>query len=347
MNIVTSVFKMILGLGGESGEEMMKGEEQSFWLLSVLCERSLPLHYLRKPMLFGVQLAQRVLSSLVKKHLPQLHKKIEQAIPILAPGWFMCLFLSSLELEKALRLIDQFFYEGPHVLYHVALATFLLHENLISSAEDHLEIARAISHIPRVPEFFDTARGFMEDVTWASVEGLEQHHRYMILNKLELPPPPSPIFLEKLRIEREREKGRDRDKKKLLKGSQVGGRAGLTMSGWLARAREVAPNSTPIRRAETEPELKATQGPLSPDHKLTLSRSLNMTPNNDQSPPIYGHKHHSELQSQSENNTPPQRSLSQSLNQPPSTPTMFIRSMFQRARTFSNPSIERKQPSKS
>eukprot|EP01103_Thecamoeba_quadrilineata_P013262 TRINITY_DN3628_c0_g1_i1.p1 TRINITY_DN3628_c0_g1~~TRINITY_DN3628_c0_g1_i1.p1 ORF type:complete len:901 (-),score=181.19 TRINITY_DN3628_c0_g1_i1:161-2863(-) len=186
MNILGSVMKFVLETGGGvRGEREESGEEEGFWLLTTLCERSHPRHYLRLPTILGVRIAQRVLDSLVAKHLPQLHHKLASVIKQMSPNWFLCLFLSYFPLQHSLRILDRFFYEGPHTLYHLSLATFQLFHEKINKAEDHTEIVRLIRpRLNSAQDILSTAIEFLEEVTWAEVEALEHHHRFGILKRL-------------------------------------------------------------------------------------------------------------------------------------------------------------------
>lgn len=98
-------------------------EEQAFWLLEVLCERLLPGYY--STSMWGTILDQRVFESLVHKCLPLIHDRfhaVDVQLSVASLPWFLSLFINSMPLIYAFRIIDCFFAMGPKVLFQVGLA---------------------------------------------------------------------------------------------------------------------------------------------------------------------------------------------------------------------------------
>lgn len=129
MNLVTASFLIYMS------------EEQCFWCLTVLCDRLVPGYYrcgsLQAPALardttdlsrpcspsmYGTVLDQRVFEHLVQKCLPAIHDHFAEAdvqLSVASLPWFLSLYISSLPMVFAFRIIDCFFLMGPKVLFQV------------------------------------------------------------------------------------------------------------------------------------------------------------------------------------------------------------------------------------
>ncbi|KAI5481518.1 GTPase activating protein [Pseudohyphozyma bogoriensis] len=113
-------------------------EEQCFWCLTVLCDRLLPGYY--SPSMYGTVLDQRVFEHLVERTLPILHEHFitnDVQLSVASLPWFLSLFISSLPMVFAFRIIDCFFLMGPKVLFQVGLAILKINgEELLSTTDD-------------------------------------------------------------------------------------------------------------------------------------------------------------------------------------------------------------------
>lgn len=126
MNIVASVLLIYLT------------EEQAFWILTVLSERMLPGYYSTN--MVGAVVDNQVFETLVMdncdrpllshiahtsnsqvaKCMPMMaehFKRYEIQLSVACLPWFLSLYINSLPLPYALRVIDCFFMEGPKVRY--------------------------------------------------------------------------------------------------------------------------------------------------------------------------------------------------------------------------------------
>ncbi|KAI9325982.1 rab-GTPase-TBC domain-containing protein [Zopfochytrium polystomum] len=127
MNIVVSVLLIYMT------------EEQAFWVLTVLSDRMLPQYYSTN--MVGAVVDNHVFEHLVHKFMPILSdhfKKYEIQLSVACLPWFLSLYINSLPLNFALRIIDCFFMEGPKVCckFHCKytfLHTRVWHLGLISS----------------------------------------------------------------------------------------------------------------------------------------------------------------------------------------------------------------------
>ncbi|GAA6000472.1 uncharacterized protein JCM10292_001531 [Rhodotorula paludigena] len=113
-------------------------EEQCFWCLTVLCDRLLPGYY--SPSMYGTVLDQRVFEHLVQRCLPFLHEHFVRAdiqLSVASLPWFLSLYISSMPMVFAFRIIDCFFLMGPKVLFQVGLAILKLNgPELLETTDD-------------------------------------------------------------------------------------------------------------------------------------------------------------------------------------------------------------------
>ncbi|GAA6051294.1 hypothetical protein JCM3770_006798 [Rhodotorula araucariae] len=126
MNLVTASFLIYMS------------EEQCFWCLTVLCDRLLPGYY--SPSMYGTVLDQRVFEHLVQRCLPFLHDHFAAAdiqLSVASLPWFLSLYISSMPMVFAFRIIDCFFLMGPKVLFQVGLAILKLNSpELLETTDD-------------------------------------------------------------------------------------------------------------------------------------------------------------------------------------------------------------------
>jgi len=129
-------------------------ESQAFFLLSVLCDRLLPGYY--STTMYGTQLDQRVLESLVEKTMPILWDhlvKSDVQLSVVSLPWFLSLYINSMPLVFAFRVLDVFFLEGPKVLFQVGLAILRINgEELLDATDDGAFISILKSYFSRLDE---------------------------------------------------------------------------------------------------------------------------------------------------------------------------------------------------
>ncbi|THH10567.1 hypothetical protein EW146_g8334 [Bondarzewia mesenterica] len=113
-------------------------EEQAFWLLEVICDRLLPGYYSMS--MHGTLLDQRVFESLVARCLPILHDhftEVDVQLSVASLPWFLSLFINSMPMVFAFRIVDCFFCMGPKVLFQVGLAILKINgEKLLQIQDD-------------------------------------------------------------------------------------------------------------------------------------------------------------------------------------------------------------------
>jgi hypothetical protein len=113
-------------------------ESQAFYLLSILCDRLVPGYY--STTMYGTLLDQRVFESLVEKTMPVLWEHLVKAdvqLSVVSLPWFLSLYINSMPLVFAFRVLDVFFLEGPKVLFQVGLAILRINgEELLDATDD-------------------------------------------------------------------------------------------------------------------------------------------------------------------------------------------------------------------
>lgn len=129
-------------------------EQQAFHLLSVLCDRLLPGYY--STTMYGTLLDQKVFESLVEKTMPILWEhlvKSDVQLSVVSLPWFLSLYINSMPLVFAFRVLDVFFLEGPKVLFQVGLAILRINgEELLDVQDDGSFISILKTYFSRLEE---------------------------------------------------------------------------------------------------------------------------------------------------------------------------------------------------
>lgn len=129
-------------------------EVQAFFLLSMLCDRYLPGYY--SMTMYGTLLDQRVFESLVEKTMPILWEhlvKSDVQLSVVSLPWFLSLYINSMPLIFAFRVLDVFFLEGPKVLFQVGLAILRINgEELLDVSDDGNFISLLKDYFSRLDE---------------------------------------------------------------------------------------------------------------------------------------------------------------------------------------------------
>lgn len=129
-------------------------ESQAFFLLSVLCDRLLPGYY--STTMYGTLLDQKVFESLVEKTMPILWEHLAKSdvqLSVVSLPWFLSLYINSMPLVFAFRVLDVFFLEGPKVLFQVGLAILRINgEELLDVQDDGSFISVLKTYFSRLDE---------------------------------------------------------------------------------------------------------------------------------------------------------------------------------------------------
>ncbi|GAO17762.1 uncharacterized protein UV8b_04168 [Ustilaginoidea virens] len=129
-------------------------EAQAFFLLSSLCDRLVPGYY--STTMYGTLLDQKVFESLVERTMPILWEHLVRSdvqLSVVSLPWFLSLYVNSMPLIFAFRVLDVFFVEGPKVLFQVGLAILRINgEELLDAADDGAFISVLKSYFARLDE---------------------------------------------------------------------------------------------------------------------------------------------------------------------------------------------------
>ncbi|KAL1835771.1 hypothetical protein VTJ49DRAFT_6092 [Mycothermus thermophilus] len=129
-------------------------ETQAFFLLSALCDRLVPGYY--STTMYGTLLDQKVFEALVERTMPILWEHLVRSdvqLSVVSLPWFLSLYINSMPLVFAFRVLDVFFVEGPKVLFQVGLAILRINgEELLDAADDGAFISVLKSYFARLDE---------------------------------------------------------------------------------------------------------------------------------------------------------------------------------------------------
>ncbi|CAO1639330.1 unnamed protein product [Sympodiomycopsis kandeliae] len=113
-------------------------EEQCYFLLLSLCDRLLPGYYTQA--MAGTILDRKVFEHLVQRSLPMIHEHLVRTdiqLSVASLPWFLSLYINSMPMVFAFRIVDCFMAMGPKVLFQVALAILKINgEELLSVSDD-------------------------------------------------------------------------------------------------------------------------------------------------------------------------------------------------------------------
>jgi len=120
----------------------------------MLCDRLLPGYY--STTMYGTLLDQKVFESLVEKTMPVLWDHLAKSdvqLSVVSLPWFLSLYINSMPLVFAFRVLDVFFLEGPKVLFQVGLAILRVNgEELLDIQDDGSFISVLKSYFSRLDE---------------------------------------------------------------------------------------------------------------------------------------------------------------------------------------------------
>lgn len=106
--------------------------------------------------MYGTLLDQKVFESLVEKTMPVLWDhlvKSDVQLSVVSLPWFLSLYINSMPLVFAFRVLDVFFLEGPKVLFQVGLAILRINgEELLDITDDGAFISVLKSYFSRLDE---------------------------------------------------------------------------------------------------------------------------------------------------------------------------------------------------
>ncbi|MBW0492038.1 hypothetical protein O181_031753 [Austropuccinia psidii MF-1] len=183
-------------------------EEQCFYLLSILCDQILPSYY--TPTMAGTILDQKVFEHLVEKTLPMIStyfKSKEIQLSLASLPWFLSLYLASMPLIFAFRVVDCILLFGPRVLFQIGLAILKINGPALLEISDDAELINVMrtyfyslgdSAYPNAPEnskersithfqilLVTAFREFGNIITDSSIESIRKKLRGGVVESIE------------------------------------------------------------------------------------------------------------------------------------------------------------------
>lgn len=126
-------------------------EEEAFWMLDYLLDRITPSEYY-SPNMVGVHADIRVLSHLVSKRMPELHKHFQLFgvdFSQMCYSWFLCLFVEVLPLESAMRVWDLVMAEqSVAVIFRVSLAILHIKQSSLLQLDNTSDLLSSLMTLP-------------------------------------------------------------------------------------------------------------------------------------------------------------------------------------------------------
>ena len=153
---------------------MYLDEEESFWMLAVICEDLAEGYY--TPGLPGLQVDIRILQDLLRSLHPTLYallQRCEVPLDLICSQWLMGLFSMNLPLETLFLLWDALFLHGHDILLATVLATLNLamRNDTFANAEAFEDIVLLL----KSPDFFAalaTDSIFFMDAVWEQMDAM-------------------------------------------------------------------------------------------------------------------------------------------------------------------------------
>ncbi|RCN53584.1 TBC domain protein [Ancylostoma caninum] len=130
-------------------------EETTFWMMTALIEDILPPNYYSQTLL-GVQADERATRHLMKSHVPDLNKILDELdveVSLVTVNWLLTLFASVFPPRTLLRVWDFVFYTGSVSIFRVIISIMKMKEDEIvelgRSSRSSADLFNAISQLPQ------------------------------------------------------------------------------------------------------------------------------------------------------------------------------------------------------
>ena len=161
-------------------------EEESYWMVSTVCEDLLPNYYV--PSMIGCTTDQAVFEFLLQDRMPALHDHLAATnipLTLITIPWLLCIFIGFLSWEATLRVLDCFFYEGRHVLFQIGLGIFRIYQTDILATEDPVEIIEILKHSNvECERLFQVAFDDFADLDKEEIDKLHKLYRSRVVSDL-------------------------------------------------------------------------------------------------------------------------------------------------------------------
>ncbi|KAK6766285.1 hypothetical protein RB195_025901 [Necator americanus] len=130
-------------------------EETTFWMMTALIEDILPPNYYSQTLL-GVQADERATRHLMKSHVPDLNKILDELdveVSLVTVNWLLTLFASVFPTRTLLRVWDFVFFTGSVSIFRIIISIMKMKEDEIvelgRSSKSSADLFNAISQLPQ------------------------------------------------------------------------------------------------------------------------------------------------------------------------------------------------------
>ena len=169
---------------------VMRSEEDAFWVLCAIVEKACPRYY--TPNMIGCQVDLRVFAEILARECPQLCALLEQqclSLPVATTRWFLCLFVTVVPSETALRIWDTFFLHGKVILYRAAVAVLKQLEPMIFAGRgDITETIKTLQQKPRTLYKHATLFRYMKrlaDIRYSELDKRQDEQSKVVREEME------------------------------------------------------------------------------------------------------------------------------------------------------------------
>uniref|UniRef100_A0A8L8JWK0 RUN and TBC1 domain-containing protein 3 n=1 Tax=Heligmosomoides polygyrus TaxID=6339 RepID=A0A8L8JWK0_HELPZ len=166
-------------------------EETTFWMMTALIEDILPPNYYSQTLL-GVQADERATRHLMKSHVPDLNKILDELdveVSLVTVNWLLTLFASVFPTRTLLRVWDFVFYTGSVSIFRVIISIMKMKEDEIvelgRSSKSSADLFNAISQLPQtvveVDKLVEYMTSFEFTITEHLINELRKKHQAILM----------------------------------------------------------------------------------------------------------------------------------------------------------------------
>ncbi|KAL6723099.1 hypothetical protein Aduo_018140 [Ancylostoma duodenale] len=166
-------------------------EETTFWMMTALIEDILPPNYYSQTLL-GVQADERATRHLMKSHVPDLNKILDELdveVSLVTVNWLLTLFASVFPPRTLLRVWDFVFYTGSVSIFRVIISIMKMKEDEIvelgRSSRSSADLFNAISQLPQsvveVDKLVEYMTSFEFTITEHLINELRKKHQAILM----------------------------------------------------------------------------------------------------------------------------------------------------------------------
>nr|CDJ82108.1 RabGAP TBC and Src homology-3 domain containing protein [Haemonchus contortus] len=166
-------------------------EETTFWMMTALIEDILPPNYYSQTLL-GVQADERVTRHLMKSHVPDLNRLIDELdveVSLVTMNWLLTLLATVFPTRTLMRVWDFVFYTGSVSIFRVIISIMKMREDEIvelgRSSMSSADLFNAISQLPQtvieIDKLVEYMTSFEFTITEHLINELRKKHQAILM----------------------------------------------------------------------------------------------------------------------------------------------------------------------